>query len=104
PADNALDDLLSQLPSHVIREKWEKALFRRKDDPSGAITAARSTMEAALKWIIEQRGGQPKNNNRDLFNDTINILGIETQGRPVESLMEGIDLIMRGVGNMRNKQ
>lgn len=104
PADNALDDLLSQLPSHVVRERWEKALLRRKDDPSGAVTAARSTVEAALKWIIEQRGGKPQNNNKDLFNGTINILGIETQGRPVENLIEGIDLIMRGIGEMRNKQ
>lgn len=103
PADNNLNELIVKLSSHSIREKWNKALHRRKDDPTGAITAARSTMEAALKWIIEQRGGIPTDSNKELFKQTIKVLGIESQSKPIEKLLEGIDLIMRGLGDMRNK-
>ena len=103
PADNNLNELIVKLSSHSIKENWNKALHRRKEDPAGAITSARSTMEAALKWIIEQRGASPTDSNKELFKQTIKVLGIETQGKPIEKLLEGLDLILRGIGEMRNK-
>ncbi|MCY1351584.1 hypothetical protein D9M68_169590 [compost metagenome] len=103
PADDTLAELLDRIPSYSIREKWEKALHRRITDPSGAITAARSLLEATLKWIIEQRGGKPAANNKELFNSTIDALGIEVKGKPIEKTIEGLSSIIWGIGNMRNK-
>ncbi|WP_025166005.1 abortive infection family protein [Pseudomonas taeanensis] len=103
PADEALSDLLTRIPSHNIRDKWEKALHRRVTDPSGAITAARSLLETTLKWIIEERGGKPTENNRELFGKAIDALGIVVKGQPVEKTIEGLNSIIWGIGEMRNR-
>lgn len=103
PVDGALAELLDRISSYSIREKWEKALHRRITDPSGAITAARSLLETTLKWIIEQRGGKPIENNKELFNRAIDSLGVEVNGKPIERTIEGLNSIIWGIGDMRNK-
>lgn len=103
PVDKTLVDLFERIPSHSIREKWEKALHRRINDPSGAITAARSLLETTLKWIIEQRGGKLTDNNNELFNRAIDALGLEIKGKPIEKTIEGLSSIIWGIGVMRNK-
>ncbi|WP_179057937.1 MULTISPECIES: abortive infection family protein [Pseudomonas] len=103
PADDVLTDLLIRIPSYNIRDKWEKALHRRVTDPSGAITAARSLLETTLKWIIEERGGKPTENNRELFSRAIDALGIVVKGQPVEKTIEGLNSIIWGIGEMRNR-
>lgn len=103
PLDESIDDLLGRIPGHSIREKWEKALSRRITDPSGAITAARALLETTLKWIIEQRGGKPTENNKELFNKAIDALGLVVKGKPIEKTIVGLDSIIWGIGDMRNK-
>lgn len=103
PTDEALTILLSRIPSQNIRDKWEKALHRRIADPSGAITAARSLLETTLKWIIEQRGGKSTESNKELFSKAINLLGINIKGQPIEKTIEGLNAIIWGIGDMRNK-
>lgn len=103
PADDTLVELLERVSSYSIREKWEKALHRRITDPSGAVTAARSLLETTLKWIIEQRGGKPTANNKELFDRAIDSLGIEVKGKPIEKTIDGLSSIIWGIGDMRNK-
>ncbi|MCS8145811.1 abortive infection family protein [Pseudomonas aeruginosa] len=104
PADEELDGLLNRIQSYNIRDRWEKALSRRVTDPSGAITAARSLLETTLKWIILERGGgEPVENNKELFNRALDALGIVVQGQPVEKSIEGLRSIIWGIGEMRNR-
>jgi hypothetical protein len=103
PSDKALTDLLTRISSENIREKWEKALNRRVTDPSGAITAARSLLETTLKWIIEERGGKTTENNRELFSKTIAALGLSVKEQPIEKTIEGLNSIIWGIGEMRNR-
>ena len=39
-----------------VQAMWDKALDRRKNDPEGAITAARALLEAVLKHILDELG------------------------------------------------
>lgn len=103
PLDESLADLFERVPSYSVREKWEKALHRRITDPSGAITAARALLESTLKWIIEQHGGKPTDNNKELFSKAIAALGLEVKGKPIEKTIEGLNSIIWGIGEMRNK-
>lgn len=103
PVDESLADLLGKIPGQSIREKWNKALHRRITDPSGAITTARALLETTLKWIIEQRGGKPTDNNKELFSKAIDALGLEVKGKPIERTIEGLNSIIWGIGDMRNK-
>lgn len=103
PLDESLADLFERIPSHSVREKWEKALNRRITDPSGAITAARALLETTLKWIIEQRGGKATDKNNELFNNAIDALGLKVKGKPIEKTIGGLNSIIWGIGDMRNK-
>ena len=104
PADEQMAELLSNHPSQKVRDQWHKALQRRDSDPPGSVTAARSFLEATMKWILESKGEPITNNNQELFQRTIKALEIQQDGRPLQRLLDGIDLIIRGVGDMRNKQ
>ncbi len=57
PADAPISEMLSSFDAEGVAAVWAKALDRRRSDPSGAITAARSLLETVAKHIIEARGG-----------------------------------------------
>src|SRR6478735_6213639 len=38
-----------------VRAAWQRAVARRKDDPAGAITAARTLLETVCKHILDER-------------------------------------------------
>ena len=46
---------LLQAESAPVRENWQKAKYRVHRDPAGAITAARSLVEAACRHVLEER-------------------------------------------------
>lgn len=104
PLDGLLGELLERLPDQGIRAQWEKAAHRRISDPRGSVTAARSFLETTMKWILEQLGEPTTENNRTLFLRTIRSLQLAQEGKPLERLLQGLDAILWGVGEMRNKQ
>lgn len=104
PIYDELTSLLSRIDSPSIKEKWEKTLYRRKTDPSGAITAAKSMLESTLKWIIEQNGGTPTDNNKELFKNAIQYLQLDIKGTAIEKTIDGLNLVIWAVGDMRNRK
>lgn len=54
-----LDNLNSE---HIVQE-WKKAIDRKIDDPSGAITMARTLLESTIKYILEDLGIAYTNND-----------------------------------------
>ena len=56
PADDVVSDQLQTFDSAGIHEIWAKALNRRKDDPEGAITVARTLLETVCKRILDEVG------------------------------------------------
>lgn len=104
PVDDLLGELLERLPDQGIRNHWEKAVHRRLSDPRGSVTAARSFLETTMKWVLEQCGESTTDNNRILFLRTLKALKIAHDGKPLSRLLQGVDAIIGGVGDMRNKQ
>jgi hypothetical protein len=51
-----LTTALFQAESESVRENWQKAMDRVHRDPAGAITAARSLLESACKYVLEEHG------------------------------------------------
>jgi hypothetical protein len=45
PTDEHVSDVLSEFDSDNVHAVWQKALDRRRDDPEGAITSARTLLE-----------------------------------------------------------
>lgn len=53
PSDDELAETLATLDADHVTRSWQKALDRRHDDPEGAITAARTTLESVCKLILD---------------------------------------------------
>jgi hypothetical protein len=83
-----LDDLVAasteRLNSASVTAAWGKALARRKTDPEGAITAARTLLEATCKTILDDRGGDY--GHRD---DLPKLYGRVAKGTPAASPSKG---------------
>jgi len=56
PSDGAISDAFINLDCEVVSRAWIKALERRTEDPEGAITAARTLLEAVCKRILDDVG------------------------------------------------
>jgi hypothetical protein len=56
PPDRTVSDLLEKLDEEHVHLLWERALERRNEDPSGAITAARALVESVCKTILDEVG------------------------------------------------
>lgn len=56
PDAEQLHDRLRVFRSEHVSSTWAKALGRVDDDPSGAVTAARSLLESICKQILHDRG------------------------------------------------
>ena len=65
PGDASTHHTLAALDSDAVYALWEKALARRTTDPEGAITLARSLLEATCKHVlvpvpVSWTSGRPK--------------------------------------------
>jgi hypothetical protein len=52
PSDSDIEHTLQNLDSEHIHSAWNKALSRRATDPDGAITSAKTLVEAVCKHIL----------------------------------------------------
>lgn len=61
PADAAISMALERFEPEQIHVRWTAALDRRSTDPAGAITLARTLLEDVCRWLLEELGEQPGN-------------------------------------------
>ena len=53
PVERQASELLRKLDRDSVVSAWDRALARRREDPEGAITAARSLLESVCKHILD---------------------------------------------------
>jgi hypothetical protein len=53
PVDTTAAEALATLDAEHVKAAWQKALDRRRTDPEGAITAARTMLESVCKLILD---------------------------------------------------
>ena len=87
---------------------WEKALYRRKLDPDGAITAARTLLETVCKHILDENGIE-YNNKTDLP-QLYHLVSVELCLSPSQytenvfkQILGGCSAIVNGLGTLRNR-
>ena len=61
PADAAISSALERFEPEQIHGRWTAAMDRRSTDPAGAITLARTLLEDVCRWLLEQLGEKPGN-------------------------------------------
>ena len=52
PAEEVVNGILATVDSEHIRLAWQKAIDRRRCDPDGAITIARTLVEAVCNTVL----------------------------------------------------
>lgn len=98
---------VGRLGNPLTVELWTKALSRCQEDPSGAITAARSLLESTCKLILDERGVQYTSSATlpELFSKLTSGLELSPTQQSEESFRKitgGCKTIVDGLAAIRN--
>lgn len=109
PADNSISDGLKSFDEDGVHAVWTKALERRKDDPEGAITAARTLLETVCKHILDElviEYDSSKIEIHELYKLTakeLNLAPEQHSATVFKQILGGCSAIVNGLGTLRNK-
>ena len=109
PANQSIDEVLSQFSEDSIHRAWQKALERKSHDPDGAITMARSIIESVCKHILHDRGVSFDENRielSDLYKATAKELNMSPEQHSEQvfkQILGGCSGVVNGLGTLRNK-
>ena len=56
PADRIVSEALASFDEVSVHAVWQRAVARRETDPEGAITLARTLLEAVCKHVLDRSG------------------------------------------------
>lgn len=107
-ADRGLTWILDTSESETVRNYWQKAIERMLHDPEGAITAARSLLEAGCKHVLEEFDA-PTDTHMELpklYKSAAAFLKLDPRPDIDESLrvvLQASTTIVNGIAHLRNK-
>ena len=104
--EEVLAESLGTVDSVHVRKTWDKAIERRQVDPDGAITIARSLIEAVCKHVLGAGNYDRAADLPVLYKQAAKSIGLTDDGYADEALkqvMRGCVQIVHGVGEFRNK-
>jgi abortive infection Abi-like protein len=108
PADEIVSDRLQSFDSAGVHEIWNKALNRRKDDPEGAITIARTLLETVCKRILDDQriAYTNKEDLPKLYSmaaKSLNLAPEQHSEQAIRAILSGVMTVVNGLGTLRNK-
>jgi Abortive infection C-terminus len=109
PSDTAISEVLKSFDEDGIHAIWAKALERRKTDPEGAITMARTLMESVCKHILDSSSvvyERDKIELPDLYKLTskeLNIAPSQHTEDIFKQILGGVSSVVNGLGALRNR-
>lgn len=108
PADKNVTGVLEKFDAAHVNAAWAKALERRTTDPEGAITSARTLLEAVCKHILDVEGVpyDDKDDLPKLYRKTAERLNIAPSQHTEEifkMILGGCTAVVEGLGTLRNR-
>jgi Abortive infection C-terminus len=108
PSDVEVTGVLSNYNGDGVNDAWQKALARRKIDPEGAITTARTLLEEVCKHILEdaQIPFDEKCDLPKLYSSTAKLMNLAPSQHTEETfkrILGGCHTIVENLGALRNK-
>lgn len=108
PLDNVVSDAISSFDVDGIQAIWVKALDRRTSDPEGAITIARTLLEAVTKHILDESGVEyaEKDDLPKLYGKVagaLNLAPSQHTEEPIKAILGGAMNLVNGIGTLRNR-
>lgn len=108
PADAQITEALSLFDEAGVKLAWSKALDRKRNDPEGAITSARTLLETVCKKILDD-AEQHYNDVDDLpklYGMAAASLNLAPDGhteKAFRSILGGCQTIVNNLGTLRNR-
>jgi len=108
PVDNVASDVLKSFDPDGVHVVWNRALERRHTDPEGAITIARTLLEAVCKHILDATS-EPYTEKDDLpalyrsVAIKLNIAPSQHTEDAFKRILGGATSVVEGLGSLRNK-
>jgi hypothetical protein len=108
PSSDTVTEVIAKLDSEHVANAWQKALYRRSDDPEGAITAARTLVESVCKHILDVSGVSydEKDDLPKLYGLTAEQLDLSPSQHTEQifkQILGGCKSVVEGLGALRNK-
>ncbi len=108
PADAGVSEALTRYDAEGVNDAWQKALARRKSDPEGAITSARTLLEEVCKHILDDAGIQyeDKWDLPKLYSETAKLLNLAPSQHTEDTfkrILGGCQTVVENLGGLRNK-
>jgi len=108
PADTVVDERLLKVGSSYVYDVWKRALDRRATDPEGAITLARTLLEAVCKYILNAMDieYEDKADLPHLYHLVATHLNLSPSKHiePVfKRILGGCSAVVEGLGALRNR-
>jgi hypothetical protein len=108
PSDPTVTAALNKVDSEHVREAWHKALERRETDPDGAITSARSLIEAVCKHILDETGTSYQDDWQlpQLYSEVAKQLKLSPAQHSEDifkQILGGCHSVINGMAGMRNR-
>lgn len=108
PLEEEAEGGLAALDSGYVVSIWQKALARRDTDPDGAITSARSLLEAVLKHVLDECGVEYDRSSElhELYKAVSGLLSLDCEQHEevlYRKVLGGCSSIVSGIGELRNR-
>lgn len=108
PADNLNSTVLLSFDSDGVHSVWAKALDRRSSDSEGAITVARTLLEAVCKRVLDDRSitYDDKEDLPKLYGavaKALNLAPTQHAEDAIKAILGGAMSLVNGIGTLRNK-
>lgn len=108
PGDAVVTDALATFDAQGVHAVWAKALARRTSDPEGAITVARTLLEAVCNHILDGLGSTyaDKDDLPKLYGAVARGLKLapdQHREEPIKAILGGAMNMVNGLGTLRNR-
>ena len=108
PADSTTEVALQRVDSSHVQEVWHRAIERRTADPEGAITLARTLLEAVCKHILDESGSEytDKDDLPKLYKlvaANLNLSPVQHVEPIFKQILGGCHSVVQGLGALRSK-
>lgn len=109
PSDTNISDGLKIFNEDNVHSVWSRAMERRKTDPEGAITSARTLLETVCKHILDNCGVEYDSKRielHELYKLTAKELNLSPSQHThdvFKQILGGCSAVVNGLGTLRNR-
>jgi len=109
PVDQSASEVLERFDTENVQIIWSKALDRRRTDPEGAITTARTLLETVCKHILDYEGVSYNEKKTDLpklyhlVANELNLSPSQHTEKIFKQILGGCSSVVNGLGALRNQ-